>query len=395
MIRYELPKNWIIYDGRLLTNALAEAKASVLSLQTIPYQRRWVEALQQIELKREVAGTSRIEGAEFTDRELEAAMKETPEQLLTRSQKQAHAAVQTYRWIATIPRDKPINQELIRGIHRKIVTGADDDHCPPGQIRHHDRNVNFGVPRHRGAEGGEECERAFTEFTNALQHQYREHDPIIQAIAAHYHLAAMHPFLDGNGRTARALEALMLQRAGLRDTSFIAMSNYYYDEKTRYLAALTEVRQSHHDLTPFMRFALKGVALQSQRLLKEIQHEISKELFRNLMFDFFTRLKTPRKRVIAERQLEILKILLAEEKVEWSELVKRTLPLYKVKNPMKALVRDVNNLRALRATSVEKIGEGRFLIGVRLEWPTEVTETDFFEQLKKLPKARTHSFLQQ
>lgn len=113
------------------------------------------------------------------------------------------------------------------------------------------------------------------------------------------------------------------------------------------------------------------------------------------MFDFFTRLKTPRKRVIAERQLEILKILLAEEKVEWSELVKRTLPLYKVKNPMKALVRDVNNLRALRATSVEKIGEGRFLIGVRLEWPTEVTETDFFEQLKKLPKARTHSFLQQ
>lgn len=205
MIRYELPKNWIIYDGRLLTNALAEAKASVLSLQTIPYQRRWVEALQQIELKREVAGTSRIEGAEFTDRELEAAMKETPEQLLTRSQKQAHAAVQTYRWIATIPRDKPINQELIRGIHRKIVTGADDDHCPPGQIRHHDRNVNFGVPRHRGAEGGEECERAFTEFTNALQHQYREHDPIIQAIAAHYHLAAMHPFLDGNGRDRKSV----------------------------------------------------------------------------------------------------------------------------------------------------------------------------------------------
>jgi hypothetical protein len=33
--------------------------------------------------------------------------------------------------------------------------------------------------------------------------------------------------------------------------------------------------------------------------------------------------------------------------------------------------------------------------GVRLEWPTEVTETEFFEQLKKLPKAKTHSFLQQ
>ena len=57
-----------------------------------------------------------------------------------------------------------------------------------------------------------------------IEHELRDHDPIIQALAAHYHVAAMHPFLDGNGRTARALEALMLQRAGLRDTCFIAMS---------------------------------------------------------------------------------------------------------------------------------------------------------------------------
>ena len=395
MVLYETPKDWIAYDAPSITNALAEAKGSVLSLKTVPYQRRWVEALQQIELKREVAGTSRIEGAEFTERELEAAMKETPEQLLTRSQKQAHAAVQAYRWIARIPHDRPVNQDLILAIHRKMVTGADDDHCPPGEIRYRDQNVNFGVPRHRGVEGGEECQRAIEAFTLALQHEYHEHDPIVQALAAHYHLAAMHPFLDGNGRTARALEALMLQRAGLRDTSFIAMSNYYYDEKTNYLATLTEARKGNHDLTPFLTFALKGVALQSQRLLKEIQHEISKELFRNLMFDLFNRLKTPRKRVLAERQLGILQILLAEEKIEWTKLIERTRGLYKVKNPIKALVRDVNNLSALKAISVDKIGEGHYLIGVRLEWPTEVTETQFFEQVKKLPKAKTYSFLQQ
>jgi hypothetical protein len=44
------------------------------------------------------------------------------------------------------------------------------------------------------------------------------------------------------------------------------------------------------------------------------------------MFDLFTRLKTPRKRVLAERQLEILKILLSEEKIEWDELIKRARP---------------------------------------------------------------------
>ena len=276
MIPYAFPKDWIIYDGPAITNALAEAKAAVLSLRTVPYQRRWVEVLQKIELKREVAGTSRIEGAEFTERELDAALNDTAEQLLTRSQKQAHAAVQTYRWLAKIPADKPISRDLILAIHRHIVTGADDDHCPPGELRHRDENVHFGTPRHRDVDGGEECERAFDAFTSALQHEYRGHDPLVQAIAAHYHLAAMHPFLDGNGRTARALEALMLQRAGLRDTSFIAMSNYYYDEKTNYLTALAETRQGDHDLTPFLIFALKGVAFQSQRLLKEIQHEISK-----------------------------------------------------------------------------------------------------------------------
>ena len=86
-------------------------------------------------------------------------------------------------------------------------------------------------------------------------------------MATHYHFEAMHPFEDGNGRTARALEALLLQRAGLRDTAFIAMSNYYYEEKPRYLSVLTEVRGGRHNLTAFLKFALRGVTLQCDRLL--------------------------------------------------------------------------------------------------------------------------------
>ena len=68
------------------------------ALQSLPFQRTWVEKLQELQLKREVAGTSRIEGAEFDDRELEAALRPgaTVEELITRSQKQALAAAQTY-----------------------------------------------------------------------------------------------------------------------------------------------------------------------------------------------------------------------------------------------------------------------------------------------------------
>src|SRR5215468_11293981 len=126
MIRYEEPKNWIYYDTSAIVRELTEAKTSILSLMSIPYQRDWIEALQQIQLKREVAGTSRIEGAEFTEKELEDALKkETAEELFTRSQRQARAALAAYRWIATLPDDYPISLDLILQIHRLIVTGAD------------------------------------------------------------------------------------------------------------------------------------------------------------------------------------------------------------------------------------------------------------------------------
>ena len=66
--RYEPPRHWIDYDQRAIFNELMAAKAAMLALTQIPYQRSWADELQKVQLKREVAGTSRIEGAEFTDK---------------------------------------------------------------------------------------------------------------------------------------------------------------------------------------------------------------------------------------------------------------------------------------------------------------------------------------
>ncbi len=393
MIHYVIPDCWIKYDPVEIAGPLTAAKAAVLSLTTIPYQRSWAEQLQVIQLKREVAGTSRIEGADFTENELDAAMAETPEQLHTRSQRQAAAAVRAYRWIAGLPDDYPANEDLILEIHRLVVTDADDDHCPPGRLRGQDENVTFGSPRHRGATGGVECETAFRHFCASLDGEMRGHDPLVRALAAHYHFAAMHPFLDGNGRTARAMEAFFLQRCGLRDTLFIAMSNYYYEEKNSYLGALADVRASDHDLTPFLCFGLKGVELQCRRLFDEIRVNVSKALYRNLMFDLFNRLKSARKRVIAERQIKILTLLL-DRTMTFEELIDATEGTYRaLKNPVRALVRDINGLSQLQAISVRRLGEHEFQFSVRLEWPTEITETEFFKRVKEMPRAKTHGFL--
>lgn len=394
-IRYSVPQHWIRYDPQAIFAPLVEAKARVQALTGLPYQRTWVEELQAIQLKREVAGTSRIEGADFTERELDAALGETPGERFTRSQRQARAAVRAYGWIAQLPSDRPVDGNLIQHIHRLIVTNADDDHCPPGQLRQQDQNVTFGVPRHRGVAGGAECAKAFAQLIEAAQGPYSQHDPLIQALALHCQFAAMHPFLDGNGRTARALEALMLQRAGLRDALFIAMSNYYYDEKNAYLATLAEARQRNHDLTPFLVFGLKGVALQCERLSAEIRTNVSKALFRDLMYDLFRRLQSKRKRVIAQRQIEILKLLLREDSMELRDLITATRQLYgALKNPVHALVRDLRQLAHLKAVAFRRDAANDLRwVDLRLEWPTEITETAFFKQVKNFPQAKTSPLL--
>lgn len=399
-IQYVLPDHWIKYDKDAIFNELTEAKASVKVLRAIPFQRRWVEELQKIQLKLEVAGTSRIEGADFAANELETAIQaESSQELSTRSQKQASAAVKAYTWITTVPDDKPVSPELILAVHNIVVTDCDDDHCAPGILRAPDQNVTFGVPVHRGALGGAQCNKAFERLTSETQTTYLSHDPLIQALALHYHFAAIHPFFDGNGRTARVLEALMLQRAGLRDSLFIAMSNYYYDEKRAYLQSLAKVRAANHDLTEFLKFGLRGIALQSDRLTHMIRTEVSKEIFRNLTHELFTRLESTRKRVIVKRQLALLdKLLDADGRTEFMQLTTSVKETYSSrKAPLNAVIRDLNRLKALGAISIQREGDNpknwKFYITVQLDWPSKITETEFFAKLAALPKSKTYGFL--
>jgi Fic family protein len=378
--------------------ALVEAKSAVQSLTALPYQKSWVEALQELQLKREVAGTSRIEGAEFTERELEEAVRPdvSPEELRTRSQRQARAAMLAYRWIGELTADRPVSADLVREIHRRLVTGCDEDHCPPGVLRGRDYNVTFGIPPHRGAEGGPLCEEAFAGLLQSTQTEFHDHDPLVQAMALHYHLAAMHPFLDGNGRTARAMEALVLRRAGLTDRAFVAMSNYYYDEKPAYLRILSEVRQGGHDLTPFLIFALKGVRIQCERLTAEIRKHMQRALFRDTMYSLFNRLETKRKRVIGERQIEILKILLDEERLRIFDLFVRTKPLYTfIKNESGALVRDLTQLENLKAINLRWNPSNRDeqIVTINLDWPQEIDEGEFLRRMKAMPQGKTFKFL--
>lgn len=117
-------------------------------------------------------------------------------------------------------------------------------------------------------------------------------------------------------------------------------------------------------------------------------------LFLDMMFELYNRLDSPRKRVIKNRQIAILKTLLEVEKMDWRALRARIKPYYaKSKDFMRTVVRDMNGLAKLGAISIRRVDEDRFDIAVRLDWPREITEGDFLERVKMLPKGKTLEFM--
>ena len=113
------------------------------------------------------------------------------------------------------------------------------------------------------------------------------------------------------------------------------------------------------------------------------------------MYDLFRRLETPRKRVMAERQIMILNRLLEAGQVEFAQFAKEILPFYHgLKNPIKAANRDLTNLYALETIGYARVDSSRVLIWADLEWPTRMTESEFFTRVKAFPSAKSTRFLE-
>ena len=384
--RYIIPQHWIHYDPSAVFNLLVEAKTAAAVMRQMPYLHQWIEQAHEEQLRLEAAGTSRIEGAEFTPREQEEALSSSsPQQSgLTHSQRQLKCADATYRWLQTQPANRPVTSEFIREIHQRIVAGCDDDHCEPGALRSDGWNVTFGTPTCRGAGGGNECQTAFYDLCSAIIGSFGQHDAIIQAIAVHYHIGAMHPFGNGNGRTARAIEAFMLRRAEVNDVVMVSLSNYYYEHKDEYLASLYQSRQNGHNITPFLLFALRAIIDRCNSLTDEISENHRRILFREFARSLFGQLRSPRRRVLAERQLQILDVLLDGDSIDWNDLAKRAQTHYEyLKYPDQALLRDILGLLDLEAILFDDDGE----FTLNLDWPQQFSESKLLERYENMPSA--------
>jgi len=93
--------------------------------------------------------------------------------------------------------------------------------------------------------------------------------PVLHAGVAHYESVRIHPFVDGNGRTARALATLILYKRGFDTKRFFALEEYYNVDRQSYYAALAAVDQSS-DLTEWLEYFVEGIAVEMVRLERRI-----------------------------------------------------------------------------------------------------------------------------
>ncbi len=101
--------------------------------------------------------------------------------------------------------------------------------------------------------------------------------PIVARLA-HYQFATIHPYYDGNGRTARLLTTLLLHKMGYGLKGIYSLEEYYAKNLQDYYEALN-IGDNHNyymarekaELSPFLNYFLSGMARSFKSVRKEIE----------------------------------------------------------------------------------------------------------------------------
>lgn len=95
--------------------------------------------------------------------------------------------------------------------------------------------------------------------------------PALKAGITHYELVRIHPFLDGNGRVARAIATLALFREGYDIKRFFSLEEYYDREPLNYYNALQSVAIENGNLTHWLEYFIEGLAIELTRIKEKVK----------------------------------------------------------------------------------------------------------------------------
>lgn len=95
--------------------------------------------------------------------------------------------------------------------------------------------------------------------------------PVLKSGVVHYELVRIHPFLDGNGRVARALSTLILFLEGYDIRKFFSLEEYFDKEAVRYYDALQSVEKNDGDLTKWLEYFTQGLSIELSKIKDRVE----------------------------------------------------------------------------------------------------------------------------
>jgi len=239
--------------------------------------RRWTGLLARMTRARALAASNSVEGINVSaDDAIAAIDREDP----TNTDRPTWQAVTGYReamdYILQRRRSPSftITEDVLLAVHFMICQS--DYAANPGQYRPgwvSVRNTYSGEVVHEGVDR-DHLEPLIQELLDYVNHE-EVHSVFLRAAMTHLNLAMLHPFSDGNGRTARCIHTAVLASDGIVAPTFSSIEEYIGRNQRAYYDVLAEVGggswQSVRDAKPWVRFCLTGHYVQARTLLRRMR----------------------------------------------------------------------------------------------------------------------------
>jgi len=297
-----------------INSKFIEYKILYETIRDLPILPNLATKLESELIRRSIYSTAALEGNPLEEEAVGAIVGAQEKQIFkdTREKEIGNLtrAYNVVKKMKLIKKPYPIAEKFVRSIHKVITCDIDSEYNSPGTYRNH--LVKVGDKTHGGVYTPPKILADIKQLMKEYADWINSHDvlklpPTIRAALAHFHLGLIHPFGDGNGRTARIIEGVILKKAGIKYLPTM-LSNYYYRNMDEYFTVFSDTRKNkHHDVTGFVDFVLRG-CIES---LGEIKGRITYLIRKFTLRDYFVYLRNSR--MISNRQHELLLLILEKD----------------------------------------------------------------------------------
>jgi Fic family protein len=176
---------------------------------------------------------------------------------------------------------------------------------------------------------------------------------LLRAVIAHLYLAWIHPFGDGNGRTARLMEFKILASAGAPTPAAHLLSNHYNETRSEYYRQLDYASRSGGDVLKFIDYAIQGFVDKLREQLAVIREQQLDVAWRNYVHETFSEDTT--QTAMRQRQL-LLDLSLQSRPVPKSNImgISPNVAMSYAGKTAKTMTRDLNDLVDMGLLEVDR-----------------------------------------